>query len=108
MDEDAVLITLIFPEDRTDNEKVFDALMKLENLIRETLELYDLGYIDGHEFMMVYGHNDEITYFIYGPSADDIVKRVKPLVTGLPYLPGSFIVKQYSDEKDIAEYLAVN
>jgi hypothetical protein len=76
----------------------------------EVVETKGIGSVDGHEFAMCEGSDDEITYFIYGSSADAIYELVKPLVLGLPYLPGSYIVrscKEKIDEEDI-EYLAIN
>ena len=108
IEEEAVLIVLKFPDSSTDKKNVFDALMKLEDLIREAVEIGGVGSVDGHEFMMADGKDDEITYFIYGRSADQIAATVKPLVIGLPYLPGSYIVKQTLKNKSEKEYLAVN
>jgi hypothetical protein len=104
MEEQFVLVVLKFTTGKFDSGSSVNTIWKLEDLLEDAVISENAGYVDGHEFS-----DCELLYYIYGSSADKISKIIKPIIVGLPYLPGSHIVKRYSEsEEEITEYLAVN
>jgi hypothetical protein len=103
--EQMVLIVLKIFQGKLDSDSAVDTIWKLQDLLEEEVGREQVGYVDGHEFS-----DNELLYYIYGPSADEIYKVIKPVVIGLPYLPGSHIVKRYGEGEcgEVTEYLAYN
>ncbi len=90
--EHAVLIFLQFSEGKLESERAVNAIFDLQELLSEEIEGNGVGLFDGNEFF-----EDTVTFFIYGPDANAIYEVIQPVISGLPVLPGSYIVKRYGD-----------
>lgn len=95
--EEALLVCLSVQPGKSDTDKGFDALMEIENIFRDILEVERIGYVDGHEFMTS-PDEETITFFLYGPNADMLYEVVEPIFHLLPKLPGSYVLKQYGSK----------
>lgn len=87
-----LLLYLKFPLGKLDGDKVFDALMEFEDILREIVESENLGNVDGHEFS--YGKDEEsISFFIYTNDENRLYELVRLLIRHIPCIPGSCVVK---------------
>ncbi len=91
-----VQLCLRFSIGRLQEESALDAVFALDDILREIIEVTDVGLYDGHEFCE--GPAEEsITFFMYGPDANLICETISPILPYLPKLPGSYIVKRYGN-----------
>lgn len=94
------LLYFKFPIGQLESDRAFDVLMEFEDILREIVESENLGNIDGHEFC--YGDDEEsITFFIYTKDEEKLYKLIEPLVSYIPCLPGSYILKNAAKEQYI-------
>lgn len=99
-ENDTVLIYLKFPIGKLDNPKALNAVYDLEDILFKIVEDNKIGRFDGNEFCD--GPNDEsVTFFIYGDDADKISDIILPIVSKLPVLSGSHILKKYGTVEKI-------
>lgn len=91
----SVLLCFQFPRGKLDTDQAFNALMEYEDVLRDIMDITELGDVDGHEFC----EGDEehsITFFLYGKEADKIYDAVLPTIAYIPFSEGSYILKQYA------------
>lgn len=100
--EQAVLIFLQFSMGKFSNERAFDAILALEEILREEIEFEQLGQLENNEIS-----EDAVTFFIYGISADAIADRVLPILSTIPCISGSYILKQYDDKEGREEQIFI-
>ncbi len=79
----AVEVFLTFHARGFAEERVLNAIFEIDELLREIIEGTDVGLYDGHE----HGDNS-VTYFIFGPDANQIHETIEPVLSYLPPLPG--------------------
>lgn len=97
-DEDMLLIYLNFPIGSLDGGSKLDAVFDFEDILMKAIEENGVGNFDGNEFCE--GPDEtSVTFFIYGPDANVLYETVKPFLSFLPKLPGSYILKQSGDRK---------
>lgn len=91
-----------FPIGKFSSDEAFDAAMKLEDVIRDIVETEGVGYVDGHE--LCEGEDEEsITYFIYGDDANQIYEAVAPIISHVPFIQGSYVLKQFDGRQEHVE-----
>lgn len=101
-DQHAVLICLQFEVGELDNNKKVNAVFKLDEILCEIVEKTGVGKYDGNEFCE--GPDEEsVTFFIYGKDADTIHETISPVLSYLPKLPGSYILKRYGNYEGVRE-----
>ena len=94
--EEAVLIYLQFPQGTLYSERKLDILLfDVEDVLQEAVEKNKVGTLDGNEM-----YEDTITYFFYGKDANKIAEVVYPMLSYIPFMKGSYILKRYRDDKE--------
>jgi hypothetical protein len=96
--EQLLLIVLQFPIGKLDDEDALDAVFELQDILKEIIDMEEIGRFDGNEFCEA-PDETSVTFFIYGSNADKIQEAIIPILDMLPKLPGSYIFKQYGNEK---------
>lgn len=95
-DEQAVIICLQFPVGKFESKSALEAIFDLDDIINSVIETTGVGIYDGSEFCE--GPEEEsVTFYIYGSDATRIYNEVEPILMSLPDLPGSYIIKRYSN-----------
>jgi hypothetical protein len=61
----------------------------LSDTLRHVIEENNLGLYDGHEIAM---DNSDGSFYIYGPSAEEIFKAIKPVLEAANFMRGATAV----------------
>lgn len=93
--EQAVIICLQFPIGKLQQQKVRDAIIDLDAIIRDVIETSEVGMYNGHEFCE--GEEQEsVTFYIQGEDATAIYQEITPILDSLPSLSGFYVIRRYS------------
>ncbi|MDX1987907.1 MAG: hypothetical protein SFV17_14560 [Candidatus Obscuribacter sp.] len=94
--EQALIIHLKLSDDELGSSSEQRQLMDLETKMRESIADPTLGNeVDGHEF-----GGGFCKFYLYGPNADELENKVKPLLKETTIRSGSFILKRYGAALD--------
>lgn len=69
-----------------------DPFYELGERLRALVEEKQLGIYDGHEMEI---NNLDGSYYLYGPSAENIFKAVKPTLESAPFMKGATAVLRF-------------
>jgi hypothetical protein len=103
-DEQAVIVCLQFPAGKLQKKKALDAVLDLDDIFRNVLEIAHCGSYDGHEFSET-EDEDSVTFYFYGQNANLLYKEIKPILQSLSTLPKLSILKRYAQFQEFDEQL---
>ncbi len=90
MSDHAVIVRFNYPE------KNLRDLFNLEDRLEDELTVSGDGECDGHELAP---HGDA-TLFLYGPDADRLFAKVRPILQETPFLRGAVVRLRYGPPED--------
>lgn len=94
-DEQAVIICLQFPKGKLENKKAQNAIFELEAILREVIQLSEVGTYGGNEFAET-DSEETVTFYLYGEDATEIYHAIQPILDSLPSLSGFYVIKRFS------------
>lgn len=74
-----------------------DPLHGLSLQLDTLLENSDVGFFDGHEYAMDLSHG---AYFMYGPNAENIFKKVLPVLRKTEFMKGAIANLRFGGSRD--------
>jgi hypothetical protein len=93
--EEAVIIRLRLRGGQFGSPEERDAMMALEDGLRQAIEEASAGEFDGDEF-----GGGECVLFMYSPDADRLFGVIEPLLKAAPEAAGGYAVKRYGEAHD--------
>ncbi len=94
--QQALLVCLQFPVGVLEDENKLDAVYYFEDILIDVIEKTHVGQFDGNEFCEA-PDEESVTFFMYGPDANKMYETIEPVLSYLPSLPGSYVIKCYGD-----------
>ena len=74
-----------------------DPLYELEDTLREVINTAQVGELDGHQIAL---DSTEVTLFMYGPDADELLRAVLPMLKDASFLTGASVTRRYGEASD--------
>lgn len=74
-----------------------DELLKLEDKLRNAIELKQVGEYDGHEIAM---DSSDGTLYMYGPNAEALFKCIKPILEETEFMRGAIAQLRFGPPSD--------